>query len=109
MEYDVLNKGKHKEEHVICAAIWYQDGKKYEHQPSNVESGYVVCGRRHFNCVATTILLSGSLPVREIRTDGFLTSKDRFLNRVEANDLAIKMKQVYGNCEGDELISEDLY
>ena len=31
-------------ERIICPAIWIDDGKKYENQPENIESGYVVYG-----------------------------------------------------------------
>ena len=45
--------------YIICAAIWFKDGKKYSHQPRNVDSGLVVCGRRHHNCFLTAFELSG--------------------------------------------------
>lgn len=34
-------------ERILCAAIWFKDGNKYEHQTKNVDSGFVVCDRRH--------------------------------------------------------------
>lgn len=37
-------------EHIICAAIWINDKIKHQQQPTNVEIGFVVCGRRHNNC-----------------------------------------------------------
>jgi hypothetical protein len=33
-------------EYIICSAIWFRDGKKYEMQPKNIESGFVISGRR---------------------------------------------------------------
>ena len=31
-------------EWIICRAIWIDDGEKYENQPENVKTGYVVYG-----------------------------------------------------------------
>ena len=39
----------HKE-FIICAAIHYRDNKIYREMPLNIQSGIVVCGRRHNNC-----------------------------------------------------------
>lgn len=36
-----------KEEYIICSAIHFDDSKEHVHQPVNIKSGYVVCGRRH--------------------------------------------------------------
>jgi len=33
-----------KDERIICPAIWVDDGKKYENQPKNIKTGYVVYG-----------------------------------------------------------------
>lgn len=96
-------------EYILCAAIWYRDGKQYSHQPKNIDSGYVMCGRRHHNIIALSYGLTG-IPTRcETSTQGFLTNKDRFVDRIEANRIAIAAKQCFGNTDGDELISEDLY
>lgn len=106
-----LFSNKSKEEYVLCAAIHFNDRKEYEHQPKNIASGFVVCGRRHHNCFITAKILGfdkkgfnegdGSL------VQGFLTSKDRFLDRKEAAKLAISMNQTDRN--PNILFSEDLY
>jgi len=31
-------------EWIICPAIWIDDGEKYENQPKNIKTGYVVYG-----------------------------------------------------------------
>jgi hypothetical protein len=31
-------------ERIICPAIWIDDGEKYENQPGNIKTGYVVFG-----------------------------------------------------------------
>lgn len=47
-----------KKEFIICAAIWYNDGKEHIHQPKNIKKGFVICGRSHHNCYATASALT---------------------------------------------------
>lgn len=96
-------------ERILCAAIWYQDGKQYSYQPKNIKEGYVWCGRRHHNIITLRYELLGEPTRRETSVQGFITNTFRFVDRVEANKIAIAAGQVVGNVEGDELISEDLY
>lgn len=101
-------------ERILCAAIWY---KNVEHKldrremylPNNISFGYVMCGRRHNNIIALNCDLTGNVTRRETSVQGFLTNTNRFVDRIEANKIAIAASQVVGNIEGDELISEDLY
>ena len=40
-------------ERILCAAIHFDDGKtKYEFQPPNIDTGFVIAGWRHGNCFA---------------------------------------------------------
>lgn len=96
-------------ERILCAAIWYKDGKKHPAQPKNIKTGYVWCGRRHHNIINLRSSLTGEVTRRETSIQGFITDKDRFVDRCEGNVIAISAGQVFGNVEGDELISEDLY
>jgi hypothetical protein len=100
--------------YVLCAAIWFKDGKKYEHQPKNVDSGIVICGRRHHNCFLTAYELNGGKKIIEKIGDdinrivqGFLTSDDRFVDRKESAMIAFNAGQTAK--AHDHLISEDLY
>lgn len=100
--------------YLLCAAIWFKDGKKYRHQPKNVDSGIVVCGRRHHNCFLTAYELNGGKKtVENIGDDvnrilqGFITSDDRFVDRKESAKIAFEAGQTA--VEHDHLISEDLY
>lgn len=100
--------------YIICAAIWYQDGNKHEHQPRNIDSGFIVAGRRHHNCFITTYILNGKEETHEnIRNEnwkiveGFLTSDDKFVNRRQAGEIAYNAKQTSKLKE--VLFSEDLY
>jgi hypothetical protein len=110
-----INKGDCKVSisYIICAAIWFKDGNKYEHQPKNIDSGLVVCGRRHHNCFLTAFELNGGKKIEGLNeleataVQGFLTSDDRFVNRKEAGQIAFDAGQInkLKNC----LFSEDLY
>jgi|SRR5690348_6928112 len=102
--------GRSAVEYILCAAIWYKGSKEVlKHQPKNINVGYVICGRRHHNIINLRMMLTGEPTRRETSVQGFLTNLDRFVDRVEGNKIAIAAGQVFGNVEGDELISEDLY
>lgn len=93
--------------YILCAANHYLDGKKYEHQPVNITTGFVVCGRRHHNIFAVLGQVYGQHLKNIQEIQGFLTSDDRFVDRIEAADIAFAAGQI------PELISrlhsEDLY
>lgn len=113
--------GRSAGEYILCAAIWFQDGKKYHHQPKNIEAGLVICGRRHHNCITTRAATSIDRLCPNVQ--GFITNTDRFVDRKEAYQIALKAGQVeprkpnkeldeyFGTKAGDTdiLISEDLY
>lgn len=99
-----------KPEYIICAAIHFQDGNKYEHQPINIETGFVVCGRRHHNCYLSLAIIKNEDVSRLSfgkNIQGFLTSKDRFVDRKEAGAIAFAQGQT--KKLEDCLFSEDLY
>ena len=96
-----------KDEYILCAAIHFKDGKIHEHQPDNIESGFVITGRRHHNCYMSLHILNIPHIYPETRIDGFLTSYDRFLNREEAGKFAFEAGQI--DKPTDCLFSEDLY
>ena len=96
--------------YIICAAIWFKDGKKHKHQPRNIDSGFVVAGRRHHN-VFLTVADIKDVPYKDYgyseNIQGFLTSDDRFVNRKEAGQIAFDAGQTAKLTEC--LFSEDLY
>jgi hypothetical protein len=116
-ENDYLNNKNPKisagKPYIICAAIWFKDGNKYSHQPRNINSGLVVCGRRHHNCLLTAFELNGGKKieglneVNERAVQGFLTSDDVFVNRSEAGKIAFEAGQIEKITEC--LFSEDIY
>jgi hypothetical protein len=107
------------EEYIICSAIHYTDGNTYVHQPINIKSGIVVCGMRHHNCITTLSKLlksnyNSSLCGRD--NQGFLTSKNRYVDRKEGLQIAIKANQLIVNLHSNNednnnniLTSEELY
>jgi hypothetical protein len=42
--------GEQVKEWILCAAILVEDGEEHLHQPRNIKTGFVICGRRHHNC-----------------------------------------------------------
>lgn len=94
-------------EYIICAALWYKTDEVFVHQPKNIDKGIVFAGRRHHNCF---IPLSIAFPQRDKNSveQGFLTSKDRFVNRQEAAEIAFAAGQIKDEANGC-LFSEDLY
>ncbi len=99
-------------ERILCASIWINDGVKYTHQPINIATGFVLCGWRH-GCIFEQIegLLHDitNKPSDSIQTQGFITSENRFLNRVQARKFVLETGQLESTEFSDELYSEDLY
>jgi hypothetical protein len=99
---------------ILCSAIHVKDGKKYEHQPKNIDLGFVVCGRRHHNC-SYTISLMGNPEYKNMAGrdgQGFLTTDDRFVSRKEAYLIAKEAGQLLHNLHDISnpiLISEDVW
>lgn len=97
-------------EYILCAAIWFDDGIEHPHQPKNIPTGLVLCGHRH-HCIfpQTQMLVSERKKEANINreTQGFLTNANRFVDRIEAGEIAFKAKQTDKHCL--TLFSEDLY
>jgi hypothetical protein len=98
-----------KQEYIICAAIYCQDNKVHREQPSNIKTGFVVCGRRHSDVFALLEALGVKFKdySEEKLKDGFITSKNRFVDRFEAAQVANKAGQLRKPL--DWLQSEELY
>ncbi|MCC6818619.1 MAG: hypothetical protein IT245_07000, partial [Bacteroidia bacterium] len=104
-------------EFIICAACVYQDGQSYANGPTNVETGFVIAGRRHNNCIATFAKMYGfpyspiAKNIHNTEVQGFLTNTNRFVTRHEALMIATAANQLILG-EGNQnlgLFSEDLY
>jgi hypothetical protein len=111
-------------EYILCASIHFDDGIKHDHQPKNIETGFVVCGRRHHNCYMTLKSIGDVIGFEHaIKTmingienkrdgQGFLTNLDRHVDRKEGYLIAKKAGQLLHNLHDATnpiLISEDLY
>jgi hypothetical protein len=96
-------------EYILCAAIHYDDGKEYVHQPRNIISGIVACGWRHHNCFTILFELEKSDDkfTKANVTQGFLTSKGKFVTRKEGAKIAFKAEQI--KKKQNTMFSEDLY
>lgn len=78
--------------------------KKRVHLPKNIETGIVVCGRRHHNAFR---VLQEIIPKPANAIQGFMTSHDRFVTRAEAAHIALNAGQI--DRPTSSLHSEDLY
>lgn len=105
-------------EYILCAAVWYLDlpMKRPEvlenrgFRPYNVDRGVVVSGWRHGNCLYQMVAITGlrSIPAEageEIQ--GFLTNKNRFVDREEGGQIAFAAGQTQELKK--TLYSEDIY
>lgn len=103
------------EERIICSAVYYPPyDKNLEHKPKNIESWLVVYGPRHSQCFDTLAqILDLETMEHEKIVQGFITDKQRFVNRYEGWKIAQKSNQLICKRDIEEkdwiLFSEDLY
>lgn len=102
-------------EFIVCSAVHYDNGVKNK-TVLNVESGVIVCGRRHSDCYDIIEGLIGDIDMSKIPArdkQGFLTSKNRYVSRAEAFKIAKENNQIthkmFDNDETGSLNSEDLW
>lgn len=107
-------------ETILCAAIWYREIEKYFPQyelykkflPVNCDKGVVFTGHRHAHCMYLMCAITGK---RSVVTDcgeyvqGFLTNKNRFVDRQEGAEIALDAGQLIREIKVENLFSEDLY
>ena len=98
----------HEQEIILCSAIWVDDGKQHIHRAKNIESGFVVCGRRHHNCFRIIEMIYPDIKSfnKNKAIQGFLTQTDRFVDREEAMKIAVEAKQTPKCVSKMKLISE---
>lgn len=96
-------------ENILCAAIWLKEAERAIHRPINTPGGVVISGYRHGNCISSIVALTGKrLHEHGEHVQGFLTNKNRFVDRKEGADIWTKNGGVL-KYSTDELYSEDLY
>jgi hypothetical protein len=103
-------------ERILCAAVWYKeivvkkDIPVLSTNPINCLTGLVFSGHRHGQCIYTKCSLTGLSDCESgANEQGFLTSKNRFVSREEALEIALSQNQVDISFVGSKLYSEDLY
>ena len=112
-----LNEITKKKEYILCAAIWYKDIPLQKVidgvLPKNCDRGLVVLGHRHGQCMWTMSSLTGLRSVTNAEDgvgeyeQGFLTNKNRFVDREEGGKIAFDAGQTEDL--RTTLYSEDLY
>jgi len=101
-----------KPEYILCAAIHCETGIAEKGQCT--DTGFVICGRRHSDC-HIVLKMFCTYDYHKTSTDGFVTSKNRFVNRQQAFAIAMENNQVWhtmfkkGEFNEVGLTSEDLY
>lgn len=106
-----------KPEYIVCAAIWYRDfdrKRPISNQPNGIFEGVVVGGLNHAQCISIFNGLTGiRTPEAGLSIQGFITSKNRFVDRSVAMRIARSNGQQppVNTLEEQrkELYSEDLY
>jgi len=103
----------------LCSSIWYKDlelkkpivFKNKGIRPYNVDKGIVFSGWRHANCLYQMVAITGLRNCEAGESvQGFLTDKNRFVDRVEGAKIALASNQITElHFSSDELFSEDLY
>lgn len=105
---------KEDKEIIIASAIWYKDFPNPEHGPINITQGVVLCGLRHNHITGQMHSISGKKTVTfgdnaaGEHEQGFLTNKDRFVDRYEAAKIAFEAGQTK-EISNKGLFSEDLW
>lgn len=106
------------EEQIICSSIWYKELKLKKPDvlkirgfaPYNVDKGIVFSGWRHPNCLYQMVAITGLRQAEAgEEVQGFLTNKNRFVDRIEGAEIALKCGQIKKLQFGKRLYSEDLY
>lgn len=106
-------------ERIVCAAIWYKEFplknpevlENRGFRAANADCGIVLFGLNHMHCMYQMVAITGKRQA-EIgeHIHGFLTTKNRFVGRVEGAKIALGCKQIKKlNYNRTKLYSEDLY
>lgn len=108
-------------ERIYCAAIWYKDLiSKFPlgvRNPENIDKGVVVLGHRHGDIIINLANLKGLRSVENGENSvgeyvqGFVTNKNRFVDRKEGAEIALKANQIINmdTFNPNQLYSEDIY
>lgn len=94
-------------EQLLCAAIWFPNEETPYHTCINKPNGVVMCGHRHGHIIGQFNSVTGRMFTKQTYVQGFITTKNRFLDRHEAHKMFTEQG---GKPQHNyELYSEDLY
>lgn len=108
-------------EKIYCSAIWYRQLNPKTslgvRNPENISEGVVILGHRHGDIIKNVGNLMGLRTVERGENSsgeyvqGFLTNKNRFVDRKEGAQIAWKENQILdtGRANPNYLYSEDIY
>ena len=106
-------------EYILCSAVWYKEFPHIKNTevpinsflPKNLIEGVVFCGFRHGQCIYSKCAVTGLIDAESgEHIQGFLTSKNRFVGRQEAWNIAKQADQIIKVSGGEgTLYSEDLW
>ena len=100
---------KPNQEQILCASIWLKEVERAAHRPINTPGGVVINGFRHGDCISCIVSLTGKkLYEHGDHVQGFLTNKNRFVDRIEGAKIWVESGGKL-NYSTDTLYSEDLY
>ena len=104
-------------EYILCSAVWYKEFPHIKNTevpinsflPKNLIEGVVFCGFRYGQCIYSKCAVTG---LRDAESgehiQGFLTSKNRFVDREEGAEIFINDGGILKYSK-TKLYSEDLY
>ena len=96
-----------KTEKIMCSAIWVNLSHSL-HRPTNIDTGVVICGYRHCNCIEiASMMFTRKEMIGHVQ--GFLTNNNRFVDRIEAKKIAESCGQMLHTSRKSELYSEDVW
>lgn len=105
-------------ERLICSAIWYKDDVKHDNCNASLTGDYhdatgiVFCGLRHADCFGVLWLTIPNFKQKPGNpVQGFLTNRNRFVDRKEAAQIALATGQVKAEELGNytDLFSEHVW
>ena len=105
------------DERIICASICYKELPLIRNdipsnlfRPKNISVGIVFSGHRHVHCLYQMVVMTGKRQDEAgEEVQGLLTNLNRFVDRYEAAEIALKCGQIEKLNYGSRLFSEDLY
>lgn len=90
-------------EYIYCAATWFKEQPTAHFLPDNIDKWVVIGGINHTQILHTANALLGNVQFQQGKQEyGFLTSTNRFVDRIEACIIAKSQNQLNRYYDGDE-------